>query len=74
VSPGAFDRREKCLSTTVEGHRLARELARLQTARIEAALDRLPPGGRQVVADFLAGLVDEAERAEVLGRIEGGRR
>jgi len=71
--PGPHDRREKRLSTTREGHDLARHLARLQTARIEAALAAAGPDSRATVAAFLAGLVDEAERGDVLSRIEAGR-
>ncbi|WP_232372299.1 MarR family winged helix-turn-helix transcriptional regulator [Acuticoccus mangrovi] len=72
IQPGPYDRREKRLSTTPMGHDLARFVARLQTARIESALESLPPGSRQVVADFLAGLVDDEERPAVLKRIAGG--
>lgn len=73
ATPGPLDRREKRLATTQAGRDLARHLARLQTARIEAALEGLPPEGREIVARFLAGLVDEAEREAVIARIEGGR-
>lgn len=73
AEPGPFDRREKRLSTTDQGHALAQHLARLQTVRIEAALAALPPGGRETVARFLAHLVDENERAAVLSRIDGSR-
>ncbi|XWN32316.1 MAG: MarR family transcriptional regulator [Devosia sp.] len=73
VEPGRRDRREKHLYTTEEGRRLARHLAALQTARIDAALAAVGPEARTVVADFLAGLVDETERGDVIGRIEGGR-
>jgi len=73
ASPGPLDRREKRLATTEAGRNLARHLARLQTARIEAALEGLPDGARETVARFLAGLVDEAEREAVIARIEGGR-
>jgi DNA-binding MarR family transcriptional regulator len=74
ATPGPLDRREKRLATTEAGRNLARHLARLQTARIEAALEGLPPDAREIVARFLAGLVDEEEREEVIARIEGGRR
>ncbi len=71
--PGPTDRREKRLSTTARGHELARQLVRLQSARIEQALDLAGPGSRATVAAFLAGLVDDCERAAVLTRIEAGR-
>lgn len=73
AEPGPDDRREKRLRTTERGHALARRLARLQTARIDAALATLPPDGRAVVADFLAALVDEGERESVVKRIDGTR-
>jgi DNA-binding MarR family transcriptional regulator len=73
VTPGETDRREKRLETTPAGHRLARELARLQTERIEAALDAAGPGARASVSRFLAALVDEADRPAVLRRLERGR-
>lgn len=73
ASPGPLDRREKRLTTTKSGRDLARHLARLQTERIEAALEGLPEDARETVARFLAGLVDEAEREAVIARIEGGR-
>lgn len=73
VRPGATDRREKRLATTDRGGVLARELAQLQTARIEVALADLPADAREVVAEFLAGLVDAAERPDVLKRIADGR-
>jgi len=74
ATPGPLDRREKRLATTEAGHDLVRHLARLQTARIEAALEGLPADARDTVARFLAGLVDDAEREEVIARIQGGRR
>lgn len=71
VEPGPLDRREKRLSTTPEGHRLAQHLAALQTQRIEAALDPLPGHTRDAVSAFLANLVDAGERDAVLKRIDG---
>lgn len=73
VEPGREDRREKRLTTTEAGHRLARRLAVLQTARIESALAPLPPGSRGVVAAFLANLVDADEREAVIRRIDRSR-
>lgn len=73
TTTGPLDRRERRLATTAAGHALARQLAHLQTRRIEAALATLPSDARQIVAQFLTGLVDESERAEVRTRIEGAR-
>jgi len=72
VSQGTQDRREKCLTTTAEGHRLARTIAAIQTEKINAALNSAGPANREAIAAFLAALVDEAERAAVLSRIAGG--
>lgn len=74
AEPGAFDRRERNLSTTPRGHDLARHLAGLQTVRIEEALHAAGPEARAVIAAFLAGLVDEAERDSVVQRIDRTRR
>ncbi|MEM0909109.1 MAG: MarR family transcriptional regulator [Pseudomonadota bacterium] len=73
AEPGVEDRREKRLSTTSEGHDLARHLVRLQTMRIDAALAAAGPEHRATIAAFLAGLVNDDERDDVLARIEGGR-
>lgn len=73
TEPGAEDRREKRLSTTRAGHDLARHLVRVQTERIEAALEAAGHENRAVIGAFLAGLVDEDDRAAVLARIEEGR-
>ncbi|GAB5377365.1 MAG: MarR family transcriptional regulator [Acuticoccus sp.] len=73
AEPGPQDRREKRLSTTARGHDLARHLAALQTERIEAAMAAAGPESRATVAAFLAGLVDDHERGQVLTRIEAGR-
>lgn len=73
VRPGVTDRREKRLETTERGHALARELARLQTERIEAALAAAGPAARAPVSRFLAALVDEADRPSVMRRLEIGR-
>ncbi len=72
VSQGALDRREKCLATTAEGHRLARAIAAIQTEKINAALADAGPQNREAIAAFLAALVDEGEREAVLSRIAGG--
>lgn len=73
TSPGPEDRREKRLTTTADGHRLARHLATLQTARVEAAVAAAGPDARPVIAAFLAALVDPEEKAAVLSRIEEGQ-
>ncbi|RAH99512.1 MarR family transcriptional regulator [Acuticoccus sediminis] len=73
VRAGEFDRREKRLQTTEAGHRLAREVVRIQSERIEAAIKAAGPGARETVFAFLTALVDDDDRNAVLRRIEGGR-
>ncbi|WMS43677.1 MarR family transcriptional regulator [Acuticoccus sp. MNP-M23] len=72
VRQGVADRREKCLATTAKGHDLARTITAIQTEKIHAALEAAGPANRDAIAMFLAALVDEDERADVLSRIAGG--
>lgn len=65
VDPGRDDRREKHLTTTATGAALAERLSRLQTERIGAAIEALPPDSRHVVERFLINLVDSDDRAAV---------
>jgi DNA-binding MarR family transcriptional regulator len=63
---GASDRRQRLLFVTPKGQALAMKLARLQTARITRALDELGPGGREAARRFLAAMIDNKDREEVL--------
>ena len=62
---GEEDRRQRLLATTAKGRALARDLARLQSARIAAALRETGPDSYAVAARFLYALVDEPERGAV---------
>jgi len=72
---GAADRRERLLYPTEEGRALALRLARLQSARLEAAATALGPAGTEAAKRFLALVVNEEERPAVLqlARKEGPR-
>lgn len=59
---GPQDRRQRLLAATPAGRDLARSLAEPQSARIEAALRAVGPGGRDVVTKFLYTMIDERER------------
>lgn len=63
---GAADRRERLLYPTEAGRALALRLARLQSARLEAAAAALGPAGTDAAKRFLALVVNEEERPAVL--------
>jgi DNA-binding MarR family transcriptional regulator len=71
---GDVDRRQRLLFLTAKGGGLARELATLQSLRIRAALDELPPGADHTVRRFLAAMVDAAEREKVDRIVANGAR
>ena len=62
---GTEDRRERRLHVTDRGRSLARKLVKLQTERIEAALDAAGPGAKDAVAKFLLAVVSPDDRATV---------
>ena len=72
---GDADRRERLLYATEAGRALALRLARLQSARLEAAAAALGPAGTEAAKRFLALVVNEEERPAVLAlaRKEGPR-
>lgn len=73
-APGADDRRERHLTLTATGRRLAAELADLQTRRIELALRDVNaqglPGAPAAVRQFLSAMITAAERDDALKWIE----
>lgn len=73
---GREDRRQRLLRLTDKGQALAQDLAARQSARIAAALARLPAGERNAVRGFLFGLLDPASEPAVrrLVSAPGGRR
>lgn len=62
---GEQDRRQRLLRVTVRGERLARELAELQTRRIETALAAAGPAARETATKFLSAMIDAGERQTV---------
>jgi DNA-binding MarR family transcriptional regulator len=68
---GTSDRRQRLLFTTATGHELAVRLAKLQTRRIMRALASGPEDLKDAASEFLMGMIDPSERAQV-GRIVYG--
>jgi DNA-binding MarR family transcriptional regulator len=66
---GAQDRRQRLLSVTPAGERLAMQLAALQTERISRVVGELAPGGREAIRRFLSGMIDANDRDRVLRMI-----
>lgn len=62
---GDEDRRERLLTVTAKGARLADKLAALQVRRIEAALSTAGPGADEAARRFLFAMIAEAERPRV---------
>ena len=63
---GAADRRHRQLYATADGETLARDLARAQTKRFSAAMERLGPGGKDHAVAFLLAMIEPAERERVV--------
>jgi DNA-binding MarR family transcriptional regulator len=66
VQKEGTDRRQRLLYVTAAGEALAMKLVGLQTARIARVLDELGPGGRDTARRFLAGMIGDHEREQVL--------
>jgi DNA-binding MarR family transcriptional regulator len=66
---GANDRRQRLLFVSPAGAALAMKLAGLQTERIARVIDELGPGARDAARNFLAGMIDAADRDRVLRMI-----
>jgi DNA-binding MarR family transcriptional regulator len=62
-NPGPVDRRQRLLTTTAKGRRLALDLAERQSARLAAALAGLDVDARATVAGFLARMADGSRGA-----------
>ena len=73
VRSGLSDRRHRLLFASPEGHRLAHDLARLQSSRFRMALSGLAPAARAQASEFLLGMVDPAERGKVARVVWPGR-
>ena len=65
---GTEDRRQRLLFPTAAGHRLAVQLAGLQTKRIERALGRDAVELKVAASRFLLAMIDPSDQAEV-GRL-----
>jgi len=71
---GAVDRRQRLLYVTEKGEALALRLARLQTARIDRALESVGPGAGEAARKFLAAVIDPEARESVLTFIDRANR
>ena len=71
---GAQDRRQRLLHVTSAGEALALKLAGLQTERVARVLNELGPGGRDAARRFLAGMIDDNDRDQVLRLIANADR
>src|SRR5215472_9309130 len=71
---GAHDRRQRLLYVTAKGEALAMKLAGLQTARIARALSELGPDAHLAACRFLAGMIDDNDRDQVLRLIANADR
>lgn len=65
VHAGIKDRRQRLLFPAPRGRHLAQELARLQSARFERALQDLAPGARDTAVAFLLTVIDPGERDKI---------
>jgi DNA-binding MarR family transcriptional regulator len=70
---GVSDRRRRLLVTTRRGETLARELARVQGARISQALAAAGLNTGDTVRRFLSGMVGREDRDHVLELVARGR-
>ena len=70
---GETDRRQRLLRVTPRGEKLARELASLQSRRINAALDAAGPNAHEIAARFLSAMIDAGERETVQTLVSKGR-
>ncbi|TCR69870.1 MarR family transcriptional regulator [Bosea sp. BK604] len=66
---GTQDKRQRNLYATTSGRELAIRLAQLQAKRVNAALAIVGPEAGDIVARYLAGLIDPSERKKVLNAL-----
>jgi len=72
---GDNDRRQRLLFATAKGEALVVKLARLQTRRIDRALQEVGPQGAEIVRQFLLGMIEQGDPDKVLEVIlKSGRR
>jgi DNA-binding MarR family transcriptional regulator len=70
---GTQDKRQRNLYATAAGRDLAVRLAQLQARRINGALALIGPEAGDIIARYLAGLIDPAERRKVQDLLAGKR-
>ncbi len=70
---GTQDKRQRNLYATQAGRELAVRLAQLQGRRINGALAQVGPEAGEIVARYLAGLIDPSERRKVQDALAGPR-
>ncbi|RXT48073.1 MarR family transcriptional regulator [Bosea sp. Tri-44] len=70
---GTQDKRQRNLHATAAGHELAVRLAQLQAKRINGALTLVGPEASEVIARYLAALIDPSERPKVQDLLAGPR-
>ncbi len=64
---GPEDRRQRLLYPTQKGRNLSNELTRMQTRRINGALETIQDQDRDTIKQFLFGMIEPEERALVEG-------
>jgi DNA-binding MarR family transcriptional regulator len=69
---GTADRRQRLLTCTESGRRLASRLALLQTRRVHRALAGQTPETREAARRFLMAMVEPGDRAQVGRLVAGG--
>ncbi|MDP2356075.1 MAG: MarR family winged helix-turn-helix transcriptional regulator [Beijerinckiaceae bacterium] len=70
--PGENDRRQRQLCLTDRGHKLAMDLAILQSRRFARALQELPEGSRRHAEQLLLAMIDPHERSRVEALVRSG--
>lgn len=68
---GMSDRRQRLLYPTVQGQKLALDLALVQSERVRRALGELPEGAREAAVNFLLAMIDGSQRERVAALIWG---
>jgi DNA-binding MarR family transcriptional regulator len=69
VRPGPLDRRQRLLFPTMNGRKLALDLARLQSKRFARVFEALPPGAYDQAVQFLLEMIDPKERDQIAERL-----
>jgi DNA-binding MarR family transcriptional regulator len=70
---GSSDRRQRRLSCTPAGGKLAVELAAMQDQRIRRALLAMPDGARDTAETFLEGLIEPRHRRQIVAQVKSAQ-